>query len=300
MVMNHHKITVNGVNVQNHVALSKYTFTRTGGPADYLAIPQTSSQVGELVRWAHQHQLPVTVIGNASNLIIRDGGLRGLVIILTGLHQVRNRHQIMVAGAGAPIISVSVAARRLSLSGLEFAAGIPGSVGGAVFMNAGAYGGSTSQVLQSAEVMNRDGEIKVLSRDELDFSYRHSSLQDHPGIVLSATFKLRRGNPDHIQARMDNFNAQRAAKQPLDRPSCGSVFKRPQGHYAGQLIHDAKLQGYRSGGAQVSKVHAGFIVNVNHATATDYLNVIHHVQDQVFKNSGVHLQTEVRIIGDRR
>ena len=180
---------------------------------------------------------------------------------------------------------------------MEFAAGIPGSIGGAVFMNAGAYGGETKFAVKSATIMLPTGEIQELTNEELDFGYRHSSVQDNHGIVLEATFELKPGDKEEITAQMDELNARRAAKQPLELPSCGSVFKRPTGYFAGKLIHDAGLQGYTSGGAQVSKKHAGFIVNIDNGTATDYLNVIHHVQEVVKNKFGVSLETEVRIIG---
>ncbi len=165
-------------------------------------------------------------------------------------------------------------------------------------MNAGAYGGETDHVLETATVLTEAGNIEVFTNEELEFGYRHSKIQDTHGIVLAATFKLEKGNPILIQHEMDHLNYLRKSKQPLEYPSCGSVFKRPKGHFAGKLIHDAGLQGYRYGGAEVSKKHAGFIVNVDHATATDYLQVIKHVQETVYQASGIHLQTEVRIIGE--
>ena len=293
-------LTKNGIKILKNEPLSRYTFTKTGGNADYLAFPKDVEQVKKLMCFASERHYPVTVLGRASNLIIRDGGIRGLTMILTKMNKIKVRHHLIMADAGAPIIDVSVCAQKHSLSGLAFAAGIPGSVGGAIFMNAGAYGGSTSQAVQSVVVLTPDHRVKRLTNQQLDFSYRHSLLQDQANwIVLSAKFKLSPGEPEIIRDQMDDFNAQRSSKQPLDFPSCGSVFKRPVGHYAGQLIHDAHLQGYQSGGARVSRVHAGFIVNVGHATATDYLNVIHHVQHQVYMDSGVHLHLEVRIIGQK-
>ncbi|MFC2667289.1 MAG: UDP-N-acetylmuramate dehydrogenase, partial [Limosilactobacillus fermentum] len=204
---------------------------------------------------------------------------------------------MVTAAAGASYIEVTKIARDHSLTGLEFAAGIPGSIGGAIFMNAGAYGGETKTVVDHVTVMERDGQIHQLSNEEMDFGYRHSAVQASGAIVLDATFALKLGDQNAITAQMEDLNARRAAKQPLELPSCGSVFKRPTGYFAGKLIHDAGLQGYTSGGAQVSTKHAGFIVNVNHGTATDYLNVIHHVQETVQEKFGVQLETEVRIIG---
>ena len=241
--------------------------------------------------------MPLTVIGNASNLIVRDGGIEGLTMILTQMNGIQVEGNRVIAQAGASYIETTKAARDHSLTGLEFAAGIPGSVGGAIFMNAGAYGGETKNVASEVTAMLPDGTIKHYDNEELDFGYRHSAVQDNHGIVLEAVFDLKPGDQAEITALMDDLNARRAAKQPLELPSCGSVFKRPEGYFAGKLIHDAGLQGYTSGGAQVSTKHAGFIVNVDHGTATDYLNVIHHVQATVKEKFGVSLETEVRIIG---
>lgn len=286
------------VKLMQNEPLSNYTNTKTGGKADFLAFPANSDEVQELVIYANQQNLPITVIGNASNLIVKDGGIRGLVMILTGMDHVETKDNQIVAEAGASLIEVTKVAQRHSLTGLEFAAGIPGSVGGAIFMNAGAYGGEISMVADSVTVLTPDAKLKTIQRDDLDFGYRHSRVQDEGDIVITATFKLRPGAPTKIQAKMDDLNARRASKQPLELPSCGSVFKRPTGYFAGKLIHDAGLQGYQSGGAQVSTKHAGFIVNVDHATASDYLAVIKHVEATVLTKAGVQLETEVRIIGE--
>lgn len=277
--------------------LSKYTNTKTGGPADWLAFPKDVAEVQKLVQFADANAMPLTVIGNASNLIVRDGGIEGLTMILTQMNGIQVEGNRVIAQAGASYIETTKAARDHSLTGLEFAAGIPGSVGGAIFMNAGAYGGETKNVASEVTAMLPDGTIKHYNNEELDFGYRHSAVQDNDGIVLEAVFDLKLGDQAEITALMDDLNARRAAKQPLELPSCGSVFKRPEGYFAGKLIHDAGLQGYTSGGAQVSTKHAGFIVNVDHGTATDYLNVIHHVQATVKEKFGVSLETEVRIIG---
>lgn len=285
------------IEIKQDEPLMRYTYTHTGGPADWLAFPKNVDEVKQLVTYATAQQLPLTVLGNASNLIVRDGGITGLTLILTKMDQISVNGNEVTAQAGPAYIDTTIAARDHSLTGLEFAAGIPGSVGGAIFMNAGAYGGETRLVADRATVLLPDGTIKELSNEELDFGYRHSSIQENHGVVLDATFKLTPGDHDQIKAKMDELNARRAAKQPLDLPSCGSVFKRPTGYYAGKLIHDAGLQGYTSGGAQVSKKHAGFIVNIDHGTANDYVNVIHHVQATVKEKFGVCLETEVRIIG---
>lgn len=285
------------IEIKQDEPLMHYTYTHTGGPADWLAFPKDVAEVKKLVDYARVHQVSLTVLGNASNLIVRDGGIEGLVLILTKMDAITVDHNKVTAQAGAAYIKTTEVARDHSLTGLEFAAGIPGSIGGAIFMNAGAYGGETKMVASSATVLFPDGTIKKLDNQELDFGYRHSSIQDSHGIVLDATFTLRAGDHDEIATKMKELNERRAAKQPLDLPSCGSVFKRPQGYFAGKLIHDAGLQGYTAGGAQVSKKHAGFIVNIDHGTASDYVAVIHHVQATVKKKYGVALQTEVRIIG---
>ncbi|WP_267201306.1 UDP-N-acetylmuramate dehydrogenase [Limosilactobacillus kribbianus] len=285
------------IDIKQDEPLMNYTYTHTGGPADWLAFPESVDQVKQLVDYVREHEMPLTVLGNASNLIVRDGGIDGLTIILTRLNKITVKDNQVIAQAGASYIDTTIVARDHSLTGLEFAAGIPGSIGGAVFMNAGAYGGETQFVVTDATVLLPDGTIKHFDNQGLDFGYRHSSVQDNHGIVLDATFTLKPGKHDEIKAKMDDLNERRAAKQPLDLPSCGSVFKRPKGYFAGKLIHDAGLQGYTHGGAQVSTKHAGFIVNIDHGTANDYLAVIHHVQETVKAKFGVDLETEVRIIG---
>ncbi|MCI1634324.1 MAG: UDP-N-acetylmuramate dehydrogenase [Liquorilactobacillus nagelii] len=277
--------------------LSKYSNTRTGGPADLLAFPANSQQAIELVGQANKLQLPITILGNASNLIVKDGGIEGLVIILRNMKQINCQTNKITAEAGASLIDVTEMAYQRGLTGLEFAAGIPGSVGGAIFMNAGAYGGEISQVVESVTVIDRQGQLKKYSKRDLNFNYRHSRIQTEGDLVLEATFNLESGNQQLIHEKMNDLNFRRAAKQPLEYPSCGSVFKRPQGHYTGKLIQDAGLQGFRVGDAQISLKHAGFIVNLGQATAGDYLTVIQHVQQTILKKFQVKLETEVRIIG---
>ncbi|GAK31444.1 UDP-N-acetylenolpyruvoylglucosamine reductase [Weissella oryzae SG25] len=278
--------------------LAKHTNTRVGGPADYAFWPQSLAELSAVVDYARQMNLSITVLGNASNLIITDEGLRGLVIFLAELKQITvNEHEIR-AEAGAMIIDLAQVAQEHALSGLEWAAGIPGSVGGAVYMNAGAYGGQIDGCLTTAEILTRDGQIQTLTNAELDFGYRHSSVQDTGAILLAATFTLRPAKSEQILAQMEDFNERRASRQPLEFPSCGSVFKRPVGHFAGKLIMDAGLQGYQIGGAQVSTKHAGFIINVGQASGADYVAVIKHVQAVVQAKFGVNLETEVRILGE--
>ncbi|MHC9533005.1 UDP-N-acetylmuramate dehydrogenase [Dellaglioa sp. L3N] len=278
--------------------LAKYTNTETGGVADILAFPKTVSDVKLLVNVANENKMPLTVLGNSSNLVVKDGGIRGLVVILTDMDQITVSGTKIVAQAGASLIETTEQAYQAGLTHFEFAAGIPGSIGGAVFMNAGAYDGDISHVLTEVSVITRTGYMKTMVNEEMNFSYRHSQIQDDHDIILEATFTLKEGNKSDIRKKMDDFNFLRASKQPLEYPSCGSVFKRPEGYFTGKLVHEAGLQGYQVGGAQVSKKHAGFIVNVDGATATDYMNVIKHVQDVVWETAKVKLETEVRIIGE--
>lgn len=279
--------------------LANYTNTKTGGPAEFLAFPTEYKDISEMVNLAKKYKIKVTIIGNASNLIVREKGIRGLVIILSKINKINVVDYQINAQAGASLIDVSESGYNHGLSGLEFAAGIPGSVGGAVFMNAGAYGGDISQLVSEVEILNKEGKIIRYNNEQMKFSYRHSRIQEEEDIVLSASFSLKKGEKKDIREKMDEFNFLRAAKQPLEYPSCGSVFKRPAGHYTGKLIHDAGLQGFMIGGAQISLKHAGFIVNRGNATASDYIAVINHVKKIIKQKFKVELQTEVRIIGEK-
>ena len=285
--------------IKKNEELNKYTFTRTGGKADYVIFPKNNKEVVKVVKFSYINNIPLTIIGNASNLIVKDGGIRGIVMILTKMNNISLiKDNKLIASSGAKIIDVSEYAYRNGLSGLEFAAGIPGSVGGAAFMNAGAYGGEMSDVITEIEVMDYKGNIYNIHGSNLNFGYRWSVAQEKKLIVLSAIFSLTRGNKEKIRNKMDYLNFLRVSKQPLEYPSCGSVFKRPKGYYTGPLIQKAGLQGINVGGAQISTKHAGFIVNVNKATATDYLNLILLVQNTIKKAFDVSLETEVRIIGN--
>lgn len=284
--------------MKENEALSNYTYTETGGPADILFFPQSVEEVRTVIDWTAANGYPLTILGNASNLIVQDGGIRGVTVILTELNHMEVKNDRIKVEAGAAIIDLSEEAYEYSLTGLEFACGIPGSVGGAVYMNAGAYGGEVKDVIENVTVLTRDGEIKELSNEEMHFTYRNSILQETQDIVLSITFQLKKGQAEKIREKMDELTYLRTSKQPLEYPSCGSVFKRPEGHYTGKLIQDAGLQGLIWGGAQVSTKHAGFIVNIAEATATDYIELIKHIQKVIFKQYGVKLEREVRIIGE--
>lgn len=278
--------------------LSKYTFTRTGGNADLLILPTTYQEVQGIVKYTHSNNVPLTILGNGSNLIIKDGGLRGVVLVLTELNDISLKGNKIIAQSGAAIIDTSRFALQHHLSGLEFACGIPGTVGGAVYMNAGAYGGEVKDVLEHVLVLTEDGELKTLLNHELELEYRSTIISKEKFLVLEATFSLQPGDTKEIKAKMDELTFLRESKQPLEYPSCGSVFKRPPGLFAGKLIQDSGLQGKTIGGVQVSTKHAGFMVNINNGTATDYLNLIKYVQDTVYEKFGVMLETEVKVIGE--
>lgn len=278
--------------------LKHYTYTKTGGNADFYLSPTKNEEVQAIVRYARQHDIPVTYLGNGSNIIIREGGIRGIVISLLSLNHIAVSDDAIIAGSGAAIIDVSKAARDHALTGLEFACGIPGSIGGAVYMNAGAYGGEVKDCIDYALCVNEQGDLLKFTNQELELDYRNSIVQQQHLVVLEAAFTLAPGQLDDIQAKMDDLTERRESKQPLEYPSCGSVFQRPPGHFAGKLIQDSNLQGHRIGGVEVSKKHAGFMVNVDNGTATDYENLIHHVQQVVNEKFDVELHREVRIIGD--
>lgn len=295
--------------------MKKHTTFRIGGPADYYAEPDVS-QISKLIEIAKACDMPVAVIGNGSNLLVGDKGIRGLVIgIGKGLSAIdvteavaqqstaqdltaQGNGRIITAGAGAILAAVAAKAAEASLSGLEFASGIPGSVGGAVVMNAGAYGGEIKDVLIDATVLTAEGELRTVTGDELDLSYRHSIVPEKGYIVLSARFRLTPKPQDEIKAYMAELRAKRVEKQPLEYPSAGSTFKRPEGYFAGKLIMDAGLRGYSVGDAQVSGKHCGFVVNKGEATATDVLTLIKDVQETVLKQFGVKLEPEVKMIGE--
>ena len=277
--------------------LKQYTYTKVGGAADYLAFPRNQYELKRIVTFANAQEIPWMVLGNSSNIIVRDSGIEGFVIMFDHFHDVRVNGYVIEAEAGAKLIDVTHVARYHSLTGFEFACGIPGSIGGAVYMNAGAYGGEIAHILQSCKVLTPEGEIKTLTAEELAFGYRHSKIQETGDVVISAKFALAPGNYDQINQEMARLTHLRELKQPLEYPSCGSVFKRPVGHFAGQLISEAGLKGHRIGGVEVSEKHAGFMINVDHGTAKDYEDLIAHVIATVEKSAGVTLEREVRIIG---
>jgi len=284
--------------VKQDEMLKNHTHIKVGGKADVFVQPTTYTEIQQVVQYANKHNIPITFLGNGSNVIIKDGGIRGITLSLTHITDVTVNEQTIVAQSGAAIIDISRIALKHSLTGLEFACGIPGSVGGALYMNAGAYGGEVAYVLTKAVVMTKEGELITLSKDDFDFGYRKSTFANNHYIILEATFELENGVYEEIKEKMDDLTYKRESKQPLEYPSCGSVFKRPPNNFAGKLIQDSELQGTRIGGVEVSTKHAGFMVNVDNGTAQDYIDLIHFVQKTVKEKCGVTLEREVRIIGE--
>lgn len=278
--------------------LHKYTKTKLGGAADLLVIPATMEEMATTVRYAHENNIPLLLLGNGSNMVVRDGGVRGIVLHMSKLDRIIIDGTRVHAEAGAHIIEVSQKAAKACLTGLEFACGIPGSIGGAMAMNAGAYGGEIKDVIVQATVMDETGNVFVLSKDELELGYRKSIIAKKGYFVLSADFQLADGVQEEIDAKVADLTYQRESKQPLEYPSAGSVFKRPPGYFAGKLIQDCQLQGKGFGGAEVSIKHAGFIVNKNNATASDYIQTIEMVKKEVKSRFDVDLELEVKIVGE--
>lgn len=279
--------------------MSRHTSFRIGGPADVMALPQNESELQALLLKARASRTPVTLIGNGSNLLVRDKGIRGLVVKLGNmLNDIEAKGSSITFGSGVSLALASKKAASLGLSGLEFAVGIPGSIGGAVYMNAGAYDGEMSKVVAAVRVMNAAGELKELNAEQLDFSYRHTALQGSGWFVTSVTVALQPGEQEAIDAKMADFSQRRISKQPLELPSAGSMFKRPPGYFAGTLIEQTGLKGYTVGGAQVSRKHAGFVVNIGGAAAADVLQLIADVQEKVYAAHGVRLEPEVLVLGE--
>ena len=278
--------------------LSEYVNFKVGGPADILLIPNSKEQVIKSIKICKENNIPFYLIGNGSNILVRDGGFRGVVLSLKNVKNIYVDGEKIEAECGVMLKEVSDKAIENSLTGFEFACGIPGTIGGAVFMNAGAYDGEISKVIESAEVIDENCNIIRLSREELDFGYRSSLVMKKGYTVLSAVFKLEKGQVKTIKELIEDLTNKRESKQPLEYPSAGSTFKRPTGYFAGKLIQDAGLKGYSIGGAAVSEKHSGFVINKGNATAKDIIDLIKHIQDEVKKQFGVDLHPEVRIIGE--
>ena len=278
--------------------MSDHIYFKVGGLADILVNPNDVDQLRKTLKICRENNIPYYIIGNGSNLLVKDGGIRGVVIKLVKLNKLERVENLIKAGTGVLLKDVSNEALEGSLTGFEFACGIPGSVGGAVFMNAGAYNGEIQDIIKEAEVMNNEGKIIVLTKEELELGYRTSKVMQEKFVVVSAVFDLSHGDKEKIQARIDVLTNKREDKQPLEYPSAGSTFKRPEGHFAGKLIEDAGLKGFTIGGAMVSEKHSGFIINKGGATAKDILDVINHVKEVVKAQFGVELHPEVRVLGE--
>ena len=280
-------------------AMSRHTTFKIGGPADYFLMPDKGTDVGRIVKICKESGIPYFILGNGSNLLVGDGGYRGAVIqIYKNMSAVTVEGTEITVQAGALLSAVAAAAKNAALTGFEFAGGIPGTMGGAVVMNAGAYGGEMKDVLTEVTVMDEEGEIITLPADKLELGYRTSIIKTAGYIVLEAKLQLKEGDPEVIRETMKDLTIRRTTKQPLEYPSAGSTFKRPEGYFAGKLIMDSGLAGYQVGGAQVSEKHCGFVINAGGATARDVRTLMDDVRDVVYKKYGVTLEPEVKFLGD--
>lgn len=286
-------------NIKIDEPMKKHISFRVGGPADILVKPNTEEELSSLVKFIKKENIPYLIIGNGSNLLVKDGGIRGIVIELSdNFNNFEIDGNLIKVQSGALLSIVGKAALREELKGFEFASGIPGTLGGALAMNAGAYGGEMKHIVKSVRVMDTDGNIHELSNEEMEFDYRKSILSREKYIVLSAIIELEKGNYDEIKEKMADFTQRRVTKQPLSLPSAGSTFKRPTGYFAGKLIEDSGLRGLTLRGAQVSEKHCGFVVNLGDATAKDILDLIYVVKSTVNAKFGVILEEEVKILGE--
>ncbi|MBS6194894.1 MAG: UDP-N-acetylmuramate dehydrogenase [Clostridiales bacterium] len=279
--------------------MKKHTTFRLGGPADYYLCPETPEQIREILHICEEEKMPCFILGNGSNLLVSDKGFRGVVVqIYKNMNQVLAEGNRIRAQAGALLSLIAKRAAEAGLAGMEFASGIPGTLGGAVVMNAGAYGGEMKDILESVTVLTPEGEIRKLEASELNLGYRTSVVRERGYIVLEAVLLLNPGEKEKILERMEELKIQRVTKQPLEFASAGSTFKRPEGYFAGKLIDDAGLRGYRVGGAQVSEKHCGFVVNTGEATAEEVIQLLQDVQEKVYEKFGVKLEPEVKFLGD--
>lgn len=279
-----------------NVPLARLTTFAIGGPARFVARPSDESELVSLLDLLAEHEFPCVLLGRGSNVLAEDEGYPGCVILFTHFDEIKVSGTTVTAGAGVMLGTLAQAAKDASLTGLEFASGIPGTLGGALFMNAGAYGGEMCQIVRKVLLLDDEGKMRELTGEEMEFSYRHSLLQEKPYIALRAEMELAKGNIDDIRAKMAELAQKRRDKQPLEYPSAGSAFKRPEGYFAGALIEQAQLKGVRVGGAVVSPKHAGFIVNTGKATSDDVQALFAFVQKSVLADAGVELHPEVRIL----
>ena len=279
--------------------MEKHTTFRIGGPADYFVMPSDVTDVKAVIELCEQEKVPYYVVGNGSNLLVGDKGFRGVIIQIAGnMNQLQADGEVITAQAGCSLAQIAGKALDEELAGFEFAAGIPSTLGGAVRMNAGAYGGEIKDVLESAVVLTKEGKVMELSVSEMEFDYRTSIIERTGWTILGGKIRLHKGKREEIKAVMDDLREKRVSKQPLEYPSAGSTFKRPKGYFAGKLIQDAGLRGFRVGGACVSEKHSGFVINIDHATADDVVSLMEQVDEKVRAQFGVGLEPEVRRIGE--
>lgn len=292
-------MTLGSDNVRLHEPMKKHTTFRIGGPADYYLCPHSTEELQKILQICRENKLEFFILGNGSNLLVSDKGYRGAVIQLwKNFSDIETEDNTITVKAGALLSKVAAEALEESLTGMEFASGIPGTMGGAVMMNAGAYGGEMKDIIKEVTVLTREGELLTLSKEEMNFGYRTSVVKEKGYVVISAVLQLRKGDREEIRRVMDELKERRVTKQPLDMPSAGSTFKRPEGYFAGKLIMDAGLRGFSVGGAQISEKHCGFVVNKGDATAADVLGLIGEVQKRVQEKFGVALEPEVKFLGE--
>lgn len=279
--------------------MKNHTSFKIGGPVDFMVLPRNIEEIKGIVNLSNTEGLPLFIMGNGSNLLVRDKGIRGLVIkIAKSFSNIEIVGERVIAQSGVLLSGLSKLLLRNELTGFEFASGIPGTLGGAVTMNAGAYGGEMKDILEKIEVMDKDGNIFELNGCDMQLGYRKSAIQENNLIAISATMQLQKGKYEDIKARMEDLDIRRKSKQPLEWPSAGSTFRRPEGYYAGKLVQDVGLKGFSMGRAKVSELHSGFVINNGDATAEEIITLIHYIQDKVKDKFGVNLHTEVKIIGE--
>ena len=290
-----------GCNYTENESMIEHTTFRIGGPADLFVVPTTVEGLAAVVSACNKEGIYCFILGNGSNVLVSDKGIRGVVVStaaclnnieLIGAYEIK-------CGAGVKLSRLSDLACENSLTGAEFAWGIPGTVGGAVYMNAGAYDGEMKDILVSCEYLTPDGELHTMLADEMDLSYRHSAFSENGYVIVSATVRLKAGDKGEIRAKMDDFMHRRKSKQPLEFPSAGSTFKRPVGGFAAALIDECGLKGYSVGGAEVSEKHAGFVINKGGATCFDVMRLVEHIKKEVFLNKSINLECEIRVIGEK-
>lgn len=292
-------MTLGSDNVRLHEPMKKHTTFRIGGPADYYLCPHSTEELQKILQICKENKMEFFVLGNGSNLLVSDKGYRGVVIQLwKNFSDIVTKEDTITVKAGALLSKVAAEALEEGLTGMEFASGIPGTIGGAVVMNAGAYGGEMKDIIKEVTVLTKEGNILTISKEEMNFGYRTSVVKEKGYVVISVVLQLKKGDRAEIRKVMDDLKERRVTKQPLDMPSAGSTFKRPEGYFAGKLIMDAGLRGFSVGGAQISEKHCGFVVNKGDATAADVLGLIKEVQKRVQEKFGVALEPEVKFLGE--